>query len=73
MPGIVDAQWKTWSYKSLHISTYPKQNVLNTDIQDASLRFFIYLLLSLLFGILIGILMALKVEKRREMKGYVPI
>ena len=73
MPGIVVTQWKTWSYKSLHISTYPKQNVLNTDIQDASLRLFTYLHISLLFGILIGILMALKVEKRREMKGYVPI
>ena len=39
-------------------------------IQDASLRFFIYSNISLLFGILIGILTAQKVEKRREIKGF---
>lgn len=66
MPGIVDAQWKTWSYKTRYISTYPKQNVLNTDIQDASLRFFIYLHISLLFGILIGILTVLMCSKSED-------
>ena len=46
------------------------QNALNMGIQGASVRFFILLYFPLLFGILIGILMALKVEKRRDIKGY---